>query len=179
MQDILSILNNFNGKEVLVIGDIMLDTYFHGEVTRISVEAPIPIVKVEQEFHILGGAGNVAANVAALGGRATLFSFVGQDYQSEILKDLLNEKKIEFFLQNDKKTIHKIRIVGNNRQLARADFEHVKENIFSNELKEKLRKKAETAKAIIISDYLKGAINSDLMNFLLPFKKKMIVDPKP
>lgn len=179
METLLSILNAFKGKKVLIVGDLMLDTYFKGEVTRVSAEAPIPIVKVEHEFHVLGGAGNVAANVVSLGGKATLFSFVGTDYQSEIVKSILKEKEIENFLDENERTIHKVRILGNGQQLARADFEAVKDNSFTPELKIILRQKASEADVIIVSDYAKGAITQDLMYTLSDFKGKIIADPKP
>ena len=177
--NILNILNKFREKNILIVGDIMLDTYFKGEVTRINVEAPVPIVKVEQEFHSLGGAGNVASNVVSLGGKATLFSFIGRDHQAEILRKLLDENKIENFLQEDEKTIQKIRIIGNNQQLARMDFEKIYDKIFRDEIKFKLKKIAKEADLIIISDYNKGAITPDLINFLSDYKRKIIVDPKP
>ena len=179
MLDELDILNNFKEKNILVVGDIMLDTYFKGEVTRINVEAPVPIVKVEQEFHSLGGAGNVAANISSLGGKATLFSFIGKDHQAEILKKLLLEFKIESFLQEDERTIQKIRVMGNNQQLARMDFEKIYKKTFNHFFKSELKKKALQADLIIISDYDKGAINSDLISTLSEFRKKIIVDPKP
>ena len=166
MFDELNVLNNFKEKKILVVGDIMLDTYFKGEVTRINVEAPVPIVKVEQEFHSLGGAGNVASNIVSLGGKATLFSFVGKDHQAEILRKLLDENKIESFLQEDEKTIQKIRVIGNDQQLARMDFERIYDKIFKEEIKHKLKEKAQEADLIIISDYDKGSINNNLMSVL-------------
>jgi len=179
MFDELNVLNNFKEKKILVVGDIMLDTYFKGEVTRINVEAPVPIVKVEQEFHSLGGAGNVASNIVSLGGKATLFSFVGKDHQAEILRKLLDENKIESFLQEDEKTIQKIRVIGNDQQLARMDFERIYDKIFKEEIKHKLKEKAQEADLIIISDYDKGSINNNLISVLSEYKKKIIVDPKP
>lgn len=179
MEDKTSIVENFRGKRILVVGDLMLDTYLKGEVTRVSAEAPIPVVKVGQEFHVLGGAGNVAANVSSMGGKATLFSFVGEDYQSEIIHRLLREKHIEGYLDEDEKTIHKLRIIGNNQQLARADFEIVKDKKFTEETKANLRQRAKEADVIIISDYAKGAITDDLLLTLADFKRKIIADPKP
>ncbi len=179
MEDLLSILSHFKEKEILVIGDVMLDTYFKGDVSRISAEAPIPIVSVEKEFHSLGGAGNVAANVVSLGGKATLFSFVGKDSQSEIVKKLLKESQIKSFLDNNHKTTQKIRIMGGNQQLSRADFETTDDKLFTEGVKISLIERAKKSDIIIISDYAKGAITSDLMNLLLPFKKKIICDPKP
>lgn len=179
MDDILDVLDKFKDKKILVVGDIMLDTYFKGEVKRISAEAPIPIVKVEQEFHVPGGAGNVAANISSLGGKAILFGFVGKDYQAEILKEILGQRQIEFFLEQESRTIHKVRVIGNDQQIARADFEVVRDKYFSQELKSILKQKATEADIIIVSDYAKGAITKDLMDSLEGFKKKIISDPKP
>ena len=179
MEDKNALVNGFRGKRILVIGDLMLDTYLKGEVTRISAEAPVPVVKVENEFHFLGGAGNVAANVSSMGGKVTLFSFVGDDYQSEIVHSLLREKQIESFLDEDERTIHKLRIVGNNQQLSRADFEIVKDKKFSDKTKAHLKHRAQEADIIVISDYAKGAITEDLINTLAEFKRKIIADPKP
>src|SRR3989344_1277277 len=179
MEDKNALVNGFRGKRILVIGDLMLDTYLKGEVTRISAEAPVPVVKVESEFHFLGGAGNVAANISAMGGKATLFSFVGDDYQSEIIHRLLREKHIEAYLDEDEKTIHKLRIIGNNQQLARADFEIIKDKKFTEETKANLKQRAKEADVIIISDYAKGTITEDLLLTLAEFKRKIIADPKP
>lgn len=178
MDNGLSIIKKFAGKKILIIGDVMLDTYLKGTVERVSAEAPIPIVNVEQEFHVLGGAGNVAANIVSLGGRATLFGFVGRDHSAHILRKICDKKNIEYSFQESERTIHKLRIIGNNQQLSRADFEIVKEKIFKKDFLQKLIKKAQEANMIIISDYAKGAITQQLMRALAPFRKKIIVDPK-
>src|SRR3989344_1003980 len=89
------LMNRFRQKKILIIGDLMLDTYLKGEVTRVSSEAPVPVIKIENEYHDIGGAGNVAANIVSLGGHATLFSFVGDDHAGIILKNLLLKERIE------------------------------------------------------------------------------------
>ncbi len=179
MDKLEKILHNFKDRKVLIVGDIMLDTYLKGEVSRISAEAPSPILKVDNEYNLLGGAGNVASNIVSLGGKAILFSFIGDDTQGEILKRLLKEHGIESFLDKDDKTTQKIRIISGNQQLARADREETKEKTFSQEFKTDLEKKAVEADVIVISDYNKGAITRDLMDFLKQFQQKIIVDPKP
>ncbi|MBS3099190.1 D-glycero-beta-D-manno-heptose 1-phosphate adenylyltransferase [Candidatus Pacearchaeota archaeon] len=173
------ILNKFKEKKILVIGDIMLDTYLKGEVRKMSVEAPVPVVKIEQEFNTLGGAGNVASNIISLGGKATIFSFIGNDQAGNHIINLLEEKNIESYMERERKTIQKIRIIGNEQQIARADQEEISQKIFSDKTKVILARKSAEADIIIISDYAKGVINKDLIAFLTEFKHRMIIDPKP
>lgn len=174
-----NILSKFPGKNILVIGDIMLDKYIYGDVTRISPEAPVPVVKLEKEFYDIGGAGNVASNIASLGGNACIFSFVGKDNKADILKVLLKRKKIEFYFDNNFMTTFKIRVIGKGQQLIRIDKEETKEKIFSDEMKKIILEKAQDADLIVISDYSKGAVTEDLMNLLKNYKKKILIDPKP
>ena len=173
------LMNRFRQKKILIIGDLMLDTYLKGEVTRVSSEAPVPVIKIENEYHDIGGAGNVAANIVSLGGHATLFSFVGDDHAGIILKNLLLKQRIESIIETDEKTIQKIRLIGSNQQLARADHEIVKKRFFSRNAKSMLRQKASEADMIIVSDYAKGVINEDTMSIISEFKNKTIIDPKP
>ena len=88
-EELLQHISSLTGKRVLVIGDVMLDTYLIGDAQRISPEAPVPVVKVEEEKHLLGGAGNVARNIASLGGVVTLIALCGQDADGELLKNML------------------------------------------------------------------------------------------
>ncbi|MDP1695909.1 MAG: D-glycero-beta-D-manno-heptose 1-phosphate adenylyltransferase [archaeon] len=179
MNKIEQILSNFIGKKILVIGDLMLDKYVEGEVSRVSPEAPVPVVKVEREFFELGGAGNVASNVASLGGKAILFSFAGKDDGINVVKNLLREKGIEFFIDENYATLQKTRIIGRGQQIVRVDREKICEKIFNEETKKLLLEKARECDIIIISDYAKGSITKDLIEFLSVYKSKMIVDPKP
>ena len=89
-----NILNKFSKKNILIIGDLMLDEYVYGDVTRVSPEAPIPLLKYNSNCFEIGGAGNVASNIASLGGNVFLFSFVGKDKEAEILRDMLMERRI-------------------------------------------------------------------------------------
>lgn len=179
MEKYADILNKFSGRKILLIGDIMLDKYIYGDVSRISPEAPVPIVKIEQEFYELGGAGNVASNVASLGGEAFLISFVGKDEEGKILKECLEQKRIEYALDEEKITIQKTRVVGKNQQLIRFDKEETHKKIFSENLKRIIKDRAEQAEIILVSDYAKGCITADLMELLTPYNKKIIADPKP
>ena len=180
MEELSKILPSFKSKKILIIGDLILDNYIDGKVSRISPEAPVPVLNVKNKFFALGGAGNVASNISSLGGQAILFSFIGNDFYAKIIKDLLTEKKIDFFLQElELSTIVKTRLIGNNQQLLRIDEESKFDKIFNDEFKDVLKSKANEADVIIISDYAKGTITKDVLNFLSPYKRKIIVDPKP
>lgn len=174
-----SVLDKFTGKKILIVGDLILDKYIYGEITRISPEAPVPIVQIDEEYSELGGAGNVAANVAALGGEVFFFGFIGKDREGETLKDLFAKKKIAMFLEENQSTITKTRILGKQQYILRIDKEEIKEKIFSKKMKDEMLSKAEECDIIIISDYAKGTITKDLMDLLKRFNKKIIVDPKP
>ncbi|MFH1500722.1 MAG: bifunctional heptose 7-phosphate kinase/heptose 1-phosphate adenyltransferase [archaeon] len=179
MKALSEVVNQFKEKRVLVIGDIMLDKYFEGDVTRINPEAPVPIVHIKKEFHEIGGAGNVASNIASLGGSATIVSFCGNDSESEILKTLMDGKNIKHLLDNRYDTIQKTRIIGKGQQLLRYDKEIFAEKSFSDQVKQQLIKYASESDIIILSDYAKGAISSELISLISNFKSKIIVDPKP
>lgn len=179
MKRLINILNNFSQKKILVIGDIMLDEYIEGNVERISPEAPVQVVTEKNKFYKLGGAGNVASNLASLGGNTFLFSFVGKDKEANILKDLLDEKKINYSFEINNITTRKTRIIGNQQQLLRLDREETYNKEFSSKIKENLLNIAEESDKIILSDYAKGVINYNLINFLKDFKQKIIINPKP
>jgi D-beta-D-heptose 7-phosphate kinase/D-beta-D-heptose 1-phosphate adenosyltransferase len=173
------ILNKFPSKKILIIGDIMLDEYVYGTATRISPEAPVPILKFDYNCFEIGGAGNVASNIASMNADAVLFSFVGRDKEAEILKDLLIQRRIFCFLDKNDITTFKQRLVAKSHHMLRIDKEETSEKIFDAEIKTMLLKKSAEADIIIISDYAKGVITSDLMELLEPYKSKMIIDPKP
>ncbi|MEM3373801.1 MAG: D-glycero-beta-D-manno-heptose-7-phosphate kinase [Candidatus Woesearchaeota archaeon] len=179
-------LNRFNEKNILIIGDIMLDKYIFGKVERISPEAPVPIIKIEKEKYSLGGAANTANNIASLSGNAFLFGVVGDDKEKDILLELLKLKKINsnLFIDSKKKTIQKIRVVSQNQQLIRIDYEddNYIEKKFHKKIIEKI-KEINNFDAIIISDYAKGTITKELTKELITYatnkKIPILVDPKP
>ncbi len=180
MKNLLKIIKNFKNKRVLIIGDLILDCYVEGDVSRISPEAPVPVLNIKKESYVLGGAGNVASNISNLGGKAVLFSFVGEDSKLNLLKNLLNKKNIKSFLMKTKKpTIQKTRIISGNQQIIRVDNEQKFNETLKEETKKSLLNESQKADIIIISDYAKGTITKDLMDFLSPFKEKIIIDPKP
>lgn len=179
MNELINLISQFSKKKVLVIGDLLLDKFIEGEVSRISPEAPIPIVKVEKEYSKLGGAGNVAANVASLGGITTLAAFVGKGEESATLKRLLNKAGVKHILDDRYETIQKIRVVSRKQYLLRLDKERASEKDFSPQLKKDILAKAKEADSIVISDYAKGTVTKNLITLLEPFKSKIIVDAKP
>src|SRR5207344_2116632 len=120
-----TLLGGFTGKRILVLGDVMLDEFIWGSVRRISPEAPVPIVEVIGESYILGGAGNVAANIRALGGAPILTGIVGKDSAADRVQHLMREIGIEdsALLTDDRPTTVKRRIIAHNQQIVRTDRE--------------------------------------------------------
>ena len=185
---LLKILDNFKGKKILIIGDIMLDKYIWGDVSRISPEAPVQVVNVLKETYEAGGASNVANNVAALEGKAFMVGIAGNDEAKGILLDELKKKGIDtegIFLDKDKPTTQKVRIIGKSQQLLRVDYEkkeRAHKNIESSMIKF-LEKNIQNANAVVISDYAKGVITPDICNKIIETSKlnnkPIIVDPKP
>ena len=174
--------------KILCLGDIILDTYCEGLVERISPEAPIPVLKVENNNKKdLGGSGNVARNISAAGNKCHLISVVGNDDNAEILKELCKKTKdLTFDLIVDKKrcTTKKERFVSGNQQILRVDSES-KEDI-SNKIEDtifkKFLKKLKYVSVVIISDYKKGMLTKSLLTKIIrkckTSKKIVIVDPK-
>jgi len=167
---------------LLVVGDIMLDRYWFGEVNRISPEAPVPVVKVEREEERLGGAANVAKNVLALGASATLLSVVGEDEAAHSLTRLLADAGVEAKLQADARirTTIKLRVIGRQQQLLRIDFEAPPSNeILSAKLVEFSRQITQ-CDAVILSDYGKGGLAhiAEMIRMAREAEKPILVDPK-
>ncbi len=187
-QRLLKILENFTNKKILVVGDIMLDKYIWGEVSRISPEAPVQVVHVLKETYAPGGASNVASNVVALNGKAFMVGIAGNDEAKNILLQELKNREINsdgIFIENDKPTIQKVRIVGRSQQLLRVDYEkkeHVHKNI-EHSIIEFLERIIKDVDVVVISDYAKGVITPEISQKLVQISKEhnkaIIVDPKP
>src|SRR3989344_6119616 len=156
------ILSKFKEKKVLIIGDIILDRYLEGAVSRINPEAPVPVVSIKREFHELGGAANVALNITSLSGKVSLFGFIGSDANGKIVRNMLQKKGINFFFDETKTTIEKTRVIGQGQQLIRYDKEGVEEKFFTDKAKQLILQEARNSHVILISDYEKGAITSNL-----------------
>lgn len=149
-----------NKVNVLVIGDIMLDRYWFGEVERISPEAPVPVVRVAHREDRLGGAANVARNIVALGARATLIGVVGDDEAGRQVRSLLADEGIAQSLIDDPAlhTTLKMRVLGRQQQLLRIDFEETPCAASLTRVQEDMQKLLSTHSMIVLSDYAKGTL---------------------
>ena len=182
------LVSAFSGAHILVIGDAMLDTFIVGRVTRISPEAPVPVVAFDHQTHRIGGAANVAHNITALGGHATLISVMGQDDNSKTLVRGCREAGIEaacIATDSDRVTTTKVRIVTErNQQVARIDYESDAAIAGDAErgIIESIQHGGGDASAIVVSDYLKGCITRRVMDAALEAAKRrrvpLLVDPK-
>lgn len=174
-------------KKILIIGDVMLDVYYNGNVSKISPEAPVPVLNVENVTRTIGGAGNVAANVAMLDGLATIAGMIGEDGNGDILRSLFEKKGIDtslLFKKKGGKTITKTRLVDRHQQLLRMDendfilLDAKEERGFLESIKERIKQ----FDTIVISDYKKG-VCSDLLCEEIIYEAKrqeklVLVDPK-
>lgn len=176
---------DFNKASVLVIGDIILDKYFHGSVTRISPEAPVPVVLKQYEKTVPGGAANVANNLQKLGSNVMLSGIAGNDNNGWILSSILNEENIETsVVMGDNPTVTKIRIIGEHQQICRLDVE--KDTPLSDKVKKDLEKTLikliSDHDLVVISDYDKGVINPESASTVIQEATKkgipVIIDPK-
>lgn len=182
-----TMLKKLKNRSVLVIGDLMLDHYLYGETSRISPEAPVPVVRISNEKNLLGGAANVANNIASLEGNVSIVGVVGNDSDGAVLRNILKKQKIKDLtvLDDTRPTIIKKRIIsGNNQQMIRLDYE--KPANLSPALEKKVFdkiKKNSDVEAVILSDYRKGFFSEKLTKSILNlFNKKkvpVIVDGKP
>ena len=175
------------GRRVFVLGDVMLDEFLWGRVARISPEAPVPVVEVtSQSFH-LGGAGNVAMNVRALGGQAVLAGVVGRDAAGERVAEAARDGGIEARLvvcDTGRPTTVKTRIIAHNQQVVRADREEAGDlpEQLEAPLVEGLRRELPACAALVVSDYEKGVVTASLLRRALPLARRLrvpvLVDPK-
>ncbi|WP_457352792.1 D-glycero-beta-D-manno-heptose-7-phosphate kinase [Roseateles sp. P5_D6] len=169
-------------RRILVVGDVMLDRYWHGAVERISPEAPVPVVRIEREEERLGGAANVALNIRTLGARATLLTVVGQDEPARRLRELLHERDIETVLREDKQlyTIVKLRIIGRAQQLLRVDFENEPDHEALGEMLEAFAEQLPRHDVVLFSDYGKGGLTHipRMIEMARAAGKPVLVDPK-
>jgi len=175
-------LPDFSHARVLVVGDLMLDRYWHGATSRISPEAPVPVVKVGQHEERPGGAANVALNVASLGGKVTLIGLVGKDESATILSRMLATAGVncQFEIAEDRPTITKLRVISRQQQLIRLDFEDEFDPSHAQQIVERFRHALSGINAIILSDYGKGALRESALLIELARKAgiPVLVDPK-
>jgi D-beta-D-heptose 7-phosphate kinase/D-beta-D-heptose 1-phosphate adenosyltransferase len=180
-------LEAFAGKRVMVAGDIMLDRYWHGEVDRISPEAPVPIVRKTGGFAVPGGAANTACNVAALGARVTLFGVTGRDETAAELRGLLTRRGIDcthISEAADRPTTLKLRIVAHDRQVVRIDEEDTApiEESLAIDVVRRAARMMSRVDAVLISDYAKGFALVPVVEAIIVAAarhgKPVVVDPK-
>jgi len=167
---------------VLVVGDVMLDRYWFGEVSRISPEAPVPVVLVRSEDERLGGAANVAWNCKELGARTRLLSVVGRDEPGRALEKLLKKMGVEASLHHDRSvsTTQKLRVIGRRQQLLRIDFERPpSREVLASKL-EDFKRALPESDAVILSDYGKGGLAhiAEMIRSARRAGKRVLVDPK-
>ncbi len=186
-KQLLPYLSAFNKGSVVVVGDIMLDHYCYGKVDRISPEAPVPVVQVTHENYKLGGAGNVAQNITSFGAKAHLVGATGDDSNVARLQSLCGQQNIDWFFisEQDRKTTLKSRIICQNQQIVRLDWEssHTVRDDTAENLISQSSQHFDDNSVIVLSDYGKGVVTqhtySQLMTSALKKKNaRILVDPK-
>ena len=167
---------------VLVVGDVMLDRYWHGEVVRISPEAPVPVVHIQREESRLGGAANVALNIKTLGAGVTLLSMVGQDDAACSLRNLLKAQGIDSELGEDPgmETIVKLRVIGRNQQMLRIDFEKEPDHEILSNMLGRFDDLLAQHDVVLFSDYGKGGLAQipKMIRLARAANKPVLIDPK-
>lgn len=182
-----SVISNFHKAKVLVVGDLILDEFIWGKVTRISPEAPVPVVWVDSENFMPGGASNVANNIRAMGGQVYLAGVVGNDDRGRILRSLLKDKGVNadgIFTDSSRPTTQKTRVIAHHQQVVRIDREELKplgENVLKK-ITAYVHQRLKEVDALIIEDYGKGVIVPSLVQEAVKAAKKynkiITVDPK-
>lgn len=181
------LMTRWAGKQIAVIGDLMLDRYFWGSVSRVSPEAPVPVVDVEHESFHLGGASNVANNLKSLGATPLMLGVIGDDNSGKLLLDIVHGSGLEtagILADADRPTTVKTRVIGNNQQIVRLDRE-VKSainNAMADRLQQVLHTYRDTLAGIILQDYNKGVITPHVIGQTIAFANAhdipVHVDPK-
>ncbi|MDA0986558.1 MAG: D-glycero-beta-D-manno-heptose-7-phosphate kinase [Bacteroidetes bacterium] len=181
------ILENCNGKKIAIIGDLMLDRYVWGNVSRVSPEAPVPVIDVLRESDSLGGASNVANNIKSLGGVPILFGVVGKDNNGNVLKSILEKNSFDvsgIIVDETRPTTVKLRVIAHQQHVVRIDNE--KRESINSEIEKKLLTALENniynIDGIILEDYNKGVITQNILQNVIALATKhnkiITVDPK-
>jgi D-beta-D-heptose 7-phosphate kinase/D-beta-D-heptose 1-phosphate adenosyltransferase len=178
----LSFFKHLSDKKILVVGDVMLDRYWHGDTGRISPEAPVPVVKVSALEDKAGGAANVAKNIAHLDGKVSLLGIIGDDDNGKSLERLLNSEAIGSLLikQQQAPTITKMRVISRHQQVVRLDLEEAFTPVHSQMLLDKLREIVNDFDLVLFSDYNKGSLSliGEMIALTKAAGKTVLVDPK-
>jgi rfaE bifunctional protein kinase chain/domain len=182
------LLSEIGTRHIVVLGDVMLDEFIWGDVTRVSPEAPVPVVDIRRESTHLGGAANVLANLLALGAKASVIGVVGDDFAGEKIRSSVRDKSTsqmdgELILDASRPTTIKTRIIAQNQMVVRADREHrtpvngQTEDLIISAVKAAI----ENAHALIVSDYDKGVVTPRILSEVLPAaygRIPVLIDPK-
>jgi rfaE bifunctional protein kinase chain/domain len=188
-QDLKKTLQSFSNKKILIIGDVMVDEYLWGRVSRISPEAPVPVVSCDKREHRMGGAANVAVNIKAMGAVPVICSVIGRDEAGIIFKQLVGQGSMTdqgIVESARRRTTIKTRIIGNHQHLLRVDHEFTdfidreEEDLLINRIREQI--KNQTIDAIIFQDYDKGVITTRIIEEVTSLARAeevpVLVDPK-
>jgi rfaE bifunctional protein kinase chain/domain len=188
-QELFDLFKNFENKKILIIGDVMIDAYVWGKVSRISPEAPVPIVNSQKKENRLGGAANVALNIKALGAKAILASVIGNDNKGDIFNKLLNTENLSsqgIIISPERITTTKTRIISNHQQLLRLDREidtplnETEEDLLISKIHSLVA--SEKIDAIVFEDYDKGVITPKIIHQIVKLANEKeiptLVDPK-
>ena len=189
MIDINKVFEKFNALNVLIIGDVMMDSYLWGKVERISPEAPVPVVSILKKENRLGGAANVALNIQSLGGNPILCAVIGDDVEGQTFSDLLKSQNLSdvgIIKVSNRPTTVKTRVIGGNQQIVRLDFETDKiiSQETTHEILQRIFKVINNTEinAIIFEDYDKGLITELLIESVVKYANERniitVVDPK-
>lgn len=187
MDGFKNILKKAQGLKILVVGDVMLDKFVAGDVDRISPEGPVPVLTIREEKLMLGGAGNVLANLCALGAKPSLFTLIGADDAADTVRALAKSHGDDahgLIVDASRPTTQKIRYLARSQQMMRADFEktHAADAVIEKSLLDTVQKAAKGAKAIVLSDYGKGTLGKSLIQGIIKTAQAqgipVLVDPK-
>ncbi len=187
LERLQNIFDQFANQKVLVIGDLMVDEYLRGNVNRLSPEAPVPIIEIEQESYHLGGAANVSINLKTLGCQPITLGLVGQDRAGEILIELLKKTGMTIdgiIIDSQRPTTLKTRIIGDNQHIARVDREKIEylNGQLLNRFIDHFNTLLPEVKAIILEDYNKGILSKEFINYITQQAGQknipVLVDPK-
>jgi D-glycero-beta-D-manno-heptose-7-phosphate kinase len=180
------VLKQVAGTRVLVIGDVIADEYLVGDSSRISSEAPVPVLHYTGEHATLGGAGNTAANVASLGGAATLVGLVGDDRAGADVAERCERAGIHFVpLRDGRATTRKVRVISQQQQLLRIDYEQTSpiDREREQQLIEEVGKRLESCDIVVVSDYAKGLLTNNVCRDVIrqahAAGREVVVDPRP
>ena len=185
---LFELINKFSNAKILVVGDIILDEYLWGMANRLSPEAPVPILEVKRKTYLLGGAANVANNIAAMGAKAILAGVIGEDLYSGVIMELLKKNKIntDFIIKdNTRPTTVKTRLIAqNNKHLARVDNESLDKvsDSVSKQIYDNIEKIIDDVDLIVLSDYVISLLSAKLIKDIVKLAnrhdKTIIMDPK-